>query len=269
MNRAYANARVHASKSRLLGRREMMPLLLAADAAAKDRALGTIGIDSRSALFPQLFARLMTFYRTAIRAYEPDSELLRRMLRLHEIENLKLVWRGVTRNRTSWTPLWRDLGSLAAFDSERVRTATTVHELAGRMEKTPYAEIARRVAATDRDDLAAAELSFDQWATASLLEEARRLPRGEALAREMIESIAAQRNEDLLRRGRKLYGLSDAALQALVEAAHPSHRRRLMSGGRAEKRAFIGHTFELAPAIAVILLAEEELRTVNSAVEKR
>jgi vacuolar-type H+-ATPase subunit C/Vma6 len=269
MNRAYAHARVRASKSRLLGRREMMPLLLAADVAAKDRALGTIGIDSRSALFPQLFARLMTFYRTAIRVYEPDSEILRRLLRLHEVENLKLVWRGVARNRTSWTPLWRDLASLAAFDSERVRTATTVYELAGRLEKTPYAEIARRVAATDRDDLAAAELAFDQWATTSLLEEARRLPRGEALARKMIESVAAERNEDLLRRGRKLYGLSDAALQALVETAPPSHRRRFMSGVGAAGNPFIGHTFELAPAIAVILLAEGELRAVNAAVEKR
>lgn len=265
MNRAYSNARVRAAKSRLLGRREMMPLLIAADAPSKDRALGTIGVDSRSALFPQLFARLMSFYRTAIKAYAPGAELLRRMLALHEIENVKLAWRGVTRDRRDWTGLWRDLGPLAAFDAEEVRDARSVHELAERLEKTPYGTIAKRAAAAYRDDLAAAELAFDQWATSSLLAEARRLPRRELLARQLIEGIARERNENLLRRGSKLYGLSDAALQALVEA--PDRRRQRAVPD--ERRAFIGHTFELAPAIAVLLLAEKELREINAAVEKR
>ena len=265
--RAYANARIHGAKSRLLTRADVMPLMIAEDRASAARALATLGIDAQRPLFPQLFARLVGVYRTAIRAYRGEADILRLMLRLHEIENLKLAWRAVTRKElfAVWRPLWRELDEFAVLHPARIRGIASPHDLTERLTGTPYGRIAASVESAHGADLAAAELAFDRWGAAALLDAARRLPPHEALARQLVESVVRDRAADLLRRGERIYGFSSAALEAMSAsmAVPPSKtsRKRLVA------RAFVGRTFELSPAIALVLLAEEELRGVNALAE--
>ena len=236
--RAYAHARVRASKSRLYSRAELLPLMLADNALAKGRALQTLGLDRDRALFPQLFARLMTFYKTAIDAYGVDAHVFLAMLRLHELENLKLLWRAITRSLPpeEWMPYWRDV-AFATLDPRALQHATSVRDLAERLKKTPYAAIARRVAEAHGNDLAAAELAFDQWGTSMLL-------------REGLNEIAEQRTAELRKRGPELLKLRP------ITRATPKPRNRPTP-----------HPFTLQPAIHILLLAEEELRGVNRLAE--
>lgn len=236
--RAYAHARVRAAKSRLYSRAELLPLMLAENALAKGRALQTLGIERDRALFPQLFARLMTFYKTAIDAYRVDAHVFLAMLRLHELENLKLLWRAVTRSLEpeQWLPYWRDV-AFATLDPRVLQHATSVRDLADRLKKTPYAAIARRVAEAHGNDLAAAELAFDQWGTAMLV-------------REGLTEIAEQRDAELRKRGPEL-------LKLRPTPRAPAKPRPPVTP----------HPFTLQPAIHTLLLAEDELRGINRLAE--
>jgi hypothetical protein len=114
------------------------------------------------------------------------------------------------------------------------------------------------------------ELALDRWASRQLLECARRLPVHERLARQLLESIVRARDNELLRRGERFFGLSPSAAAGLTvlqkQAVNPTElratRRRLC------RRAFVGHTFELAPSIAYLLLVEEELRGLTALAER-
>lgn len=246
--RAYAHARMRAAKSRLYSRSDLLPLMLAENAEAKRRALQTIGIERDRPLFPQLFARLMTFYRTAIDAYGEDAHVFVAMLRLHELENLKLIWRAVTRSLPAdeWVPYWRDVWDRHSCLSLRaLKDATSVRDLAERLKGTPYADIARRVAEAHGNDLAAAELAFDQWGTAMLV-------------REGLQSLADARNAELKKRG-------PAALRAVLgQAESLSYVRRRR---RTTTSQVVPHPFRLDPAISILLLAEDELRAINRLAE--
>jgi hypothetical protein len=137
-------------------------------------------------------------------------------------------------------------------------------ELATQLAGTPYAEIASTVARAHGDDLVAAELAFDRWATQTLLGEARKLPRRESIARRLIELVVRERDAQLELRGAKWYGLESITPSGNVDVvAIRKERLRLC------RRAFIGSPFRLAPALAVLLLAEEELRAVRALIERQ
>lgn len=266
--RASAYARVCAWKSRLLGRLEATSLLVAADAASMQRAIAALGIEHR-------FERLMGVYRMVLRAYPDGAPLLRSLLRLHEIENLKLLWRAIIRRRNhgSLQRLWLPLGGLASIPLETLRV-TTLRDLTQQLATTPFGPIAADVARAFGDDLGAAELAFDRWASLQLLEQARRLPRTESLARRLVELVLLERDSEILRRGQRWFGLSEAAARAsvadrLFSAATPADAALLRSQRlRLCRRAFIGDPFALAPAVALVLLAEEELRGVRALIER-
>ena len=236
---AYAHARIRGCKSRLLTRADALPLFTASDPQAMRRVVAALELEKP-------MQRLLRVYATAIRGYPHGAPLFRALLQLHEIENVKLRWRRGDRIPEH---LWTDLGSLATFSSE----------LAG----TPYEQIARTVTRAHGSDLAAAELALDRWASQRLLEEARRLPGRETLARRLIELVVRERDAEIVRRGAKWYGLTSVSGRAEEVVAMRRERLRLC------RRAFVGNPFLLAPPLAVILLAEEEVRAVRALVERQ
>lgn len=244
---AYAHARMRAWRSRLLTRADAAPLFTAADAASMQRVIAALELEDP-------FARLLRIYQTAIRTYR--APLLHALLRLHEIENVKLLWRG----RGDVARLWIDLGPLASF---AIIDAGTPNQLAERLARTPYADIAANVARVHGTDVAAAELVFDRWASQRVAEEARRLPRREWRARRLAEMVVRECDAELVRRGAKWYGL--ASVSGIAPDVTSMRRARL----RECRRALMAGPFLLAPAVAVILLAEEEVRAVRALVERQ
>jgi vacuolar-type H+-ATPase subunit C/Vma6 len=249
---AYAHARIRAAKSRLLTRSDALPLFLATDAAAMQRAVSALDVEHP-------LQRLVRVYETALLGYPHAAPLIHALLALHEIENVKLLWRGVV-SHARISPLWLDLGTLATI---AIVEAASSHDLAERLSSTPYGAITRSVARAHAGDPAAAELAFDRWASQRLLEEARRLPRRESLARRLLESVVRERDAELVRRGAKWYGLT--SVSGNVEDVLTLRRERL----RLCRRAFVGSPFLLATMIAVLLLAEEEVRAVRALVERQ
>ena len=229
--RAYAQARVRAWKSRLLSREDAAPLLAATDAASVRRALSLLRVADRDAMS-----------RTVRRAYRREDTLLAALEGLRGIEEVKLAWRR-----------------------ERRRS-----DLVDRFAKTPYAAITAAVAAAHGSDIAAAELAFDRWASERLLAAARTLPKEERLTRRLLENVIRERDQQIIRRGEKWYGLSPsaAAARALLsrhlESVEELRRERLLLC----RRAFIGSPFALAPAVALLLLADEEARAVTALTER-
>jgi hypothetical protein len=260
---AYAHARIAARKSRLLRRVDAMPLWSASDPAAVQRALTALGIGSER----ERFARLLSFYRTAIRGYAHRAPLLWSLLRLHEIENLKLGWRALIRRIAPQQRLhlWRDLEEFTALRPEVFRHADSIGDLLPRLAGTPYADVASQVSRAHGDDVAGAELAFDQWASKALLAEAHRLPSAESLAHEIIITLLHERDEEMLRRGAAFHGLSPAAVQASIVVSP----KRTHTESTLRRRAFVGHSFEVAPALAILLLAEAESRSVTALIERR
>lgn len=222
---AYAHARIRGCKSHLLTRADAAPLFTAADATAMHRVVAALRLEDP-------MQHLLRVYATAIRGYPHGAPLFRALLQLREIENVKLEWR---------------------------RSRDTVNDFAG----TPFAQIVKTVARAHRNDIAAAELAFDRWASQQLLDEARRLPRREALARRLVELVVKERDSEIVRRGAKWYGLT--SVSGIAEDVISLRRERL----RLCRRAFVGSPFLLAPAVAVILLAEEEVRAVRALVERQ
>ena len=252
---AYAHARIRAAKSRLLTRADAAPLFAAADDTAMQRVLAALEIDDP-------LRRVVRVYQTAIRGYREGAPLFRALLQRHEIENVKLLWRVTVnrRRRDAITPLWLDLAPLAMVS---IVDAANPHELADRLSRTPYAGIAATVARVHGADLAAAELAFDRWMSQRLLEEARRLPGPESGARRLVELVVRERDAELVRRGPTWYGLTSVSGTADDAVALRNARLRLC------RRAFVGSPFLLAPAVAVILLAEAEARAVRALVERQ
>ena len=252
---AYAHARIRGCKSHLLTRADALPLFTAADAAAMRRVVTALELEAP-------LRRLLGVYATAIRGYPHGESLFRALLRLHEIENVKLLWRATVKRMRldAVTPLWIDLGSLAAIS---IVDAASIRDLAQSLATTPYGAIADTIVRAHGRDIAAAELAFDRWASQRLLDEAERLPRGEALARRLVELVVRERDAEILRRGAKWYGLTSVSGGAEDVASMRQERLRSCH------RAFVGDPFLLAPALAVILLAEEEVRAVRALVERR
>ncbi len=247
MNPAHARAhsRIRVWKARLWSRADLGPLLYAADARARRRALLALTLDPDRAVEPQLLTRVVAVYRAAIHAYAGEDTLLRALLRLHELENLKLGWRAIIRRHAEgrWAPLWRDLQDLTALPIEPWRGATDLSPVTSQLAATPYGAIAEKVRRAAGDDLAAAEAAFDRWGSSSVLEAAD--PR-EKLARSLAENVVIERT----------------ARQQRGDVAPVLERRLQLC-----RRAFVTDQFTLAPAVALVLMAELEQRAATSAAE--
>lgn len=261
--RAYGYARARAWKSRLLSREDAGPLLAAGDPSAMQRAIEVLGRDSS-------FQRLLRIYQTALRTHRSSGPLLRALLRLHEIENVKLLWRAAIHHvdADGIRRLWIPLGALATI-RDPAAVPATLREVADAVNGTPFTPIVDDVLRAFSNDLGAAELAFDRWASRQLLDEARKLPRGESLARQLIESVVQKRDAEILRRGERWFGLSPAATLLSVAQADPPARADRSVGAILCRRAFRGDPFSLAPIVALIVLAEAEVRAVRALIERQ
>lgn len=251
---AYAHACLRACKSRLLTRSDAAPLWTATDATAMHRVVEALGVGDP-------WRRILHAYAAAMRTGR--KSLFAALLWRHEIENVKLLWRVAImhRPRAVVRRLWIGLG---AFASVLSLDGGTPSELAAQLAGTPYAGVATTVARAHGNDLVAAELAFDRWVTQCLLAEARKLPRREAMARRLVELVVREREAQLELRRAKWYGLESITPSGNVDVV--ALRKQQL---RLCRRAFIGSPFRLAPAVAVVLLAEEELRAVRALIERQ
>jgi len=268
MNRTRPTAyvRICAWKSRLLSRAEAASLMAAAEPAAIRRAVVALGLDAP-------LPRLLRVYRMTLRAVPDAAALLRALLRLHEIENVKLLWRTVVRGhdlraaRRLWIPL-EDLATVAPSAMEAPNPRALTETLA----RTPYGVIFADAVRSFSGD-GAAEPAFDRWGSLQLLDAARALPKHESLARRLAESVVRERDAEALRRGERWFGVSHPA--ALTAGAAPRGGRTADAVEIREerlrlcRRAFIGQPFTLAPSVALVLLAEAEMRAVRALVERQ
>lgn len=203
---AFANARARAMKSRLAGR-ELVRGLPCRDAGALAR---------------RRFHDLIAAYGTIIKSYPIGEALLLALVRLHEIENVKLIWRAIVRELASgeWTPHWIPLEALATVQRDAVADCRSLSALADAVKRTPYGSIVDRMRRAHPHDLAAAELGLDRWASRRLADEAMALPPRERLARTLALSVVRERDLGVVRRATRTYGLPpDAMLGAVAHLA--------------------------------------------------
>jgi hypothetical protein len=303
---AFANVRARARAARLHGPEMAAHLRAARDPAARAAALRKLGAEGGEVLGARL-AALLGDYAVLAESYPVGGSLIVALARLHELENLKLLFRAAQREipadrwRHRWRPMGR-LGTLRLADAEEVRS---LRDLPASVAATPYAEVVS-AAVTGALDAATAELSFDRLGSRRLVEEADALPRAHADAAALVLDLVRERDLDALRRARA-YGIAPA-LAAGATVLLPRERgfgdlaeiaawkpddgplgkllpRTLLGGDalvadwnaltialRRRRRhacaaAFIGSPLRLAPGIAYLLLAEEEVRGLVSLAE--
>jgi hypothetical protein len=291
---AFANARVRAMRSRLLA-----PDVLRRAAHARDPARRAVTMQPAHRV-----QQLLSWYVAVIRSMPSGRGLFLALAGLHEIENVKLLWRAVTRGHpfTRWSPFWRSLGPLETVGAESCRDCRSLAALADALSATPYAGVVESMRRAHSADPVAAELGLDRWASRRLAEAAVRLPGGEWAARNLALAVVRERDLNLLRRGVRTFGLpADAVVAGLVHVPNemsadalvrlatwtpdegpisrgwPRLWRRVAGGAvdwngltlawrRARRdacrRAFLDQPFCLAPAIALLLLGEEEVRAL-------
>jgi V/A-type H+/Na+-transporting ATPase subunit C len=142
---AAVNARVRTLLPSLLGRDELAALYTHPTPTALRDAL------SRTAYAPPLLLggaleaaplqRFLEVARATLRLLDdPERSFLRLYVLRHEMENLKVVIRGV-HGQLPWTRLaahLRPLGEIATVDAKQLAEARDLRELTGRLRRTPY-----------------------------------------------------------------------------------------------------------------------------------
>jgi vacuolar-type H+-ATPase subunit C/Vma6 len=235
-----ANARLRARKSRLRGAREMRLLSAATSLSALAAALGAEGARNADTVSAALFAGLLDDYELLLRQYRRGAPLFSALLRLYEVENLKLAWRARSRQMAppGWKRLWRPLGHLATLSLSAWSEAPSLRDAASSSKATPFGTIVEKVLQSREGDPEAAELDFDRDALETLAREARRLPASERGAAELALTLVRERDYDLLRRGVATNRLTPeaavAATVALREEEEPGTLRLLATWSPAE-----------------------------------
>jgi hypothetical protein len=248
-----------------------------------------------------VYPPLVGWYVALMRAYPSARSVFRALLRLHEIENVKLLWRAAVRRRALATECWRPLEPLGVIAGDP--WSGSPEDLIERLVHTPFGSITRALLRSGSVDLPAAELGLDRWALSGLLDETLALPGSEIAARRLLSSVIRERDLDVLRRGVSL-GLDpdivakstivmsrETTIAVLTEAVRweptsgqlwrvlPPNVARITGEAadwdaalealrrarlRACRRAFLDWPYQLAPAIAALLLREEQARATMS-----
>jgi vacuolar-type H+-ATPase subunit C/Vma6 len=207
-----------------------------------------------------------------------------------------------------WQSLWRPMGPLETVSRSSCTSVSSLPQLAAALSGTPFEGIAGVALRAHPADLAAAEMAFDHWGSRTLVTAADALPRREHAARDLVRDVVCERDVAVLERAVGPLGvaaqvairmtptlgglLGAAAVPLLAEWSGGTGRplampRRLSSDRRpvrtfvelrrairvarraACRRVFWGDPFSLAPAIALVLLREDEVRALISIGELR
>jgi hypothetical protein len=244
-----------------------------------------------------VFPPLVGVYVTVGRMYRAARPLVTALFRLHEIENIKLLWRAAVRGRAPLTECWRPLEPLATVTFAERPLAPA--DLVQRLSTTPYRHIARALFRGHAGDLPAVEMGLDRWAWQAVRDESGRLSRGEQRTRELVRLLIIEHDLDLLRRGRD-FGLdADLVAKATIVLAREHGVAALMGAVSAPvsglasvlpprlarltgeprnwddavaalrrarlrqcRRSFSGWPYQLAPAIALLLLRDAQARAM-------
>lgn len=255
---AYVNARIRARRSQML-RRDAL-IRLAASEAPSAMLDGWRDFDpsgGEADVLAFVYRRLVTEYALCLRVCPDAATVLRALLRLHEAENVKLVWRAIARGRAAldWVPLWRPLGALETVNRDRCRGLPTLRSFVDLLAPTPFGDVARLAYRAYSPDQAAAEMAIDRWATSDVARSADALAPRDDAARTLLKLVAAERDAAMARRSGRTPAIADAALR---------ERKRVMTA-----RIFRGSPYSLAPVIAYVLARDEEARALVSVAEAR
>ena len=259
---AFANARVRAMKSRLLGHEVAGRVTAGLGAMRDDR------IDRARA-----FDSLIDCYVTVLKSYPRGQSLFLSLLRRHEIENVKLLWRVIVTGAVNgeWPRHWIDLGRLARVSIDAVRDCRTLPSLVEALRQSPYASIAGDMWRAHAGDPAAAELGFDRWASSVIIDAAAGLTSDDRGAVEIALAVVRERNFNITRR-LAAAGLAAPAAplpRSWQRQAPPADHDRLPIWLRRRRRLLCRQAFReapycLAPAVALLLLKEEEIRGLDA-----
>lgn len=262
-HRAYGFARISAQRSGLLSREDIGALRLSNDLQTATRAANALGIGEERRRFDRLLGR----YRAIIRCYSDAAPLVRALLGFHETENVKLIWRATLRQipRERWLSLWHDLQDLGEFTTDTFIGANTLYDVVERLRGTTFEHVAADVYSAHGDDLGAAELEFDRWASMQAVAQIQALDKSETLARQIAEALVRQRDDEIVRRGVTAYGLSPEVAGA--QRTLPS-RRTWPDLASLCRRAFRGQAMRLAPALAYAAMAERDYRVSRALAER-
>lgn len=213
-----ANARLRARKSRLRGPREMRLLAVAGSIGALAAALGTENAREADAVGLALFDALLDDYAALRRHYPRGAPLFSAILRVHEVENLKLAWRARSHPDApaDWSRLWKSMGRLESLSLARWKEAPSLRDAAADAAGTPFGPVVAEALRSREADPRAAELDFDRDAWESVAHEARRLPSTERGAAVLALSLVRERDYDLLRRRAARDLTPEAAVAATV-----------------------------------------------------
>ena len=270
--RAYAQARTRARRGSILPP-DAVTGLAAVEAVSSIPGWRDPGVaDDGSAVVALVYARLVDDYALVIRTYPEAREALTALLRLHEIENVKLLWRAAVGGLPSsrWRPAWRPLGRLESVGADALPPRFAAADLAAALVRTPYGRIADRVLRAHGGDIAAAEVAFDRFASEAVASARARLPASERSARELLRLVLARRDAAIFQRATTTLGIApDAAVSMTVLGRTPSRRptdasRRVLCG-----RVFAQEPFSLAVPIALVLRREDERRRLLTLAELR
>lgn len=207
---SFGNARMRARKSFLRSAWTVRLLGTASGLAAYAEGLGLPPAHDADELERLLFDSLIDDYARILEDYAAARPLLHALLARHEVENVKLAWRALSRRlpATRWIRLWRPFGRLETIPLDAWRDASSLAEAVRRSSRTPWGAILRETLDAHEDDADAAELALDRFAFARVADEAERLPRREATARRLALSLVFERDLDTLHRRAAFSGLS-------------------------------------------------------------
>jgi vacuolar-type H+-ATPase subunit C/Vma6 len=207
-----------------------------------------------------------------------------------------------------WHSLWRPMGLMETLSLSRCASAASFDQLVAAMSGTRFGDVSAGVLRAHPGDLAAAELAFDRWGSHVVVAAARALSRREDVARCLVYTVVYERDVAVIERARGSLAASPhvamrmaSVLGELLDASSvrvlsqwvgeggapltlprqlsPRRRsvntfaalRRAIRVARrtACRRAFRGQPFSLAPAVALVLLREDEARALVSIGELR
>ena len=213
-----ANARLRARRSRLRGPRELRLLVVSGSLGALAAALGAEAARESDAVAAALLSGLLDDYAALRRHYPRGEPLFSAVLRLHEVENLKLAWRARSRGEApgDWRRLWTPLGRLETLTLAAWSEAASLRDAAKDAAGTPFGPAVADALRSRESDPKAAELDFDRDAWAAVADEARRLPSREKGAADLALAFVRERDYDLLGRSSARNMTPEAAVAATV-----------------------------------------------------
>jgi vacuolar-type H+-ATPase subunit C/Vma6 len=278
-SRAYGQARARARRAAILSE---PVVIVMAGAPAVSRLPGWRDLgpaDDGSAILALGYSRLVDDHVVMRRAYPEAREVLAALLQLHELENLKLLWRAAVRGTasTGWRGLWRPLGELQTIALESFAGGLTLPALTAALRPTPYAALAEAAIQAHGQDVAAAELAIDRFGTHRLASAHDRLPVSERSARTLLRAVIDRRDASMYQRARSTLGLTADAASVMITRAEHGGGRSVQSRLADQhpritaltRRVLALEPFSLALPIALILLREDEVGRMITLSEVR